>query len=56
MYGADGKSATRDFMRTLKSTPSANAHHDFIGAGKAGQNVSVMRSSISLKSAVPLNG
>ena len=47
MYAADGKPATKDFMRTLKSTASENVHHDFIGAGEPGQNVSVMRPSPS---------
>jgi hypothetical protein len=47
MYAADGKPATKDFMRDPKPTPE-NSDHDFTGAGEAPRIASVMRSSPSL--------
>jgi hypothetical protein len=47
MYAADGKPATKDFMRDPKPTPE-NSDHDFTGAGEVPSIASVMRSSSSL--------
>ena len=47
MYAADGKSATKDFMRDPKLTTPQKSYRGFTGAVDSAQNVSVMRVSAS---------
>jgi hypothetical protein len=47
MYAADGKSATKDFMRNPRPTTPEKSYRGFTGAVDSAQNVSMMRVSIS---------
>jgi hypothetical protein len=52
MYAADGKPATKDFMRELKPASTEASRDRFIGAVAPPQNVSTMRSSNSTRLAL----
>jgi hypothetical protein len=53
MYAADGKSATKDFMRDLKPTTPQKSYRGFTGAVDSAQNVSMMRVSTSSNLSAP---
>jgi hypothetical protein len=47
MYGADGKQATKDFMRNIKPESAEKSCDGFNGADDSRQNVSTMRALVS---------
>jgi hypothetical protein len=53
MYAADGKSATKDFMRNPRPTTPQKSNRGFTGAVDSAQNVSMMRVSTSSNLSAP---
>ena len=53
MYAADGKSATKDFMRNPRPTTPQKSYRGFTGAVDSAQNVSMMRVSTSSNLSAP---
>jgi hypothetical protein len=47
MYSADGKQATKDFMRSIKPESAEKSFNGFNGTVDSRQNVSTMRASVS---------
>jgi hypothetical protein len=53
MYAAEGKLATKDFMRDPRPTPPRKPYRGFTGAVDSAQNVSMMRVSTSSNLSAP---